>query len=65
MLYAIAAAEEEYATATGNRNAKIGDIRPQNIFLSDKGKIKLANPLTWPEVPLNKTHDHVAYLAPE
>ena len=51
----------------GSRN-KIGDIRPQNIFISEKGKIRLANPFSWPEEPSNqvKTVDgYATYLAPE
>jgi hypothetical protein len=48
LLYALCAAEYEYASLTGNRNSKIGDIRPQNVFISNKGKIKVANPLSWP-----------------
>lgn len=32
----------------GNRVAKIGDVRPQNIFISERGKIKLANSYSWP-----------------
>lgn len=48
LLYALCAAEYEYASLTGNQNSKIGDIRPQNVFISSKGKIKIANPLSWP-----------------
>ena len=48
MLYALCVAEYEYASLTGNRNNKIGDVRPQNVFLSSKGKIKVANPMSWP-----------------
>lgn len=28
--------------------AKIGDVRPQNIFLNDEGKIKIVNIHSWP-----------------
>ena len=49
LLYALCAAEEEYATITGNRMSRIGDIRPQNVFISDKGKIKVACPYSWPD----------------
>lgn len=43
-------------------------MRPQNVFLSDKGKVKIANPLSWPDEPNShgKIHEgHVAYLPPE
>jgi hypothetical protein len=39
MLYALVAAEYDYASLTGNREGKIGDVRPQNIFISSKGKV--------------------------
>ncbi len=27
---------------------KIGDVRPQNVFINDQGLIKLSNILSWP-----------------
>ena len=30
------------------KNQKIGDIRPENIFISEDGSIKIANHLSWP-----------------
>lgn len=30
-------------------NSKIGDIRPDNVFLNEEGMIKVANLLSWPK----------------
>lgn len=30
------------------RKMKLGDIRPQNIFINKQGQVKLANTLSWP-----------------
>lgn len=68
LLYALCAAEYEYAALTGNRNSKIGDVRPQNVFISTKGKIKVANPMSWPGQANSyyKLYDgDVTYLPPE
>jgi hypothetical protein len=32
----------------GTSESKIGDLRPVNVFLSEKGKIKVANEFSWP-----------------
>ncbi len=53
------------AAAVGER---LGDIRPDNIFLNEDGNIKVSNSLSWPlEVTnLQKAFDKtVTYLAPE
>lgn len=42
LLYAICAAEEEVSAINGHES-RLGDVRPENVFLSEKGKIKLAN----------------------
>jgi serine/threonine protein kinase len=47
LLYAICAAEEEIASINGH-DSRLGDVRPENVFLSEKGKIKLANEYSWP-----------------
>jgi hypothetical protein len=45
--------------------SKIGDVRPQNIFINDKGQIKVSNLFSWPHENTNftKVLDHeVTYL---
>jgi hypothetical protein len=47
---------------------RLGDIRPENIFLNEVGNIRVSNSLSWPlEVTnLQKAYDKVVtYLAPE
>jgi hypothetical protein len=41
-------AEEEYSSIAGNRS-QIGNLSPISIFISEKGKIRVANPFSWPE----------------
>jgi hypothetical protein len=46
----------------------LGDVRPKNIFLNEKGSIKVANSLSWPleNTNLQKSFDKtLTYLAPE
>jgi hypothetical protein len=53
------------AVALGER---LGDIRPKNIFLNEKGSIKVSNSLSWPLETTNiqKSFDKVqTYLSPE
>lgn len=33
--------------------SKIGDIRPQNVFINDRGEIKIPNMLSWPRESSN------------
>lgn len=51
-----------------NVGERLGDIRPKNIFLNEKGKIKVSNSLSWPMEITNiqKSFDKVpTYLSPE
>jgi serine/threonine protein kinase len=32
----------------GLRAKKLGDIKPENIFVSEDGKIKIASQFSWP-----------------
>jgi hypothetical protein len=32
----------------GTRSKKLGDIKPENIFVSEDGKIKVASQFSWP-----------------
>jgi serine/threonine protein kinase len=29
-------------------NKKIGDVRPENVFINEDGQVKVATYLTWP-----------------
>ncbi len=53
----------------GSRVAKIGDVRPQNIFISERGgKIKLANSYSWPGEANSQSktlEGIVTYIPPE
>ena len=57
------------ATDFQTLNVKIGDVRPDNIFLSDDGQIKVSNLFSWPCETTNyeKTifDKELTYLAPE
>lgn len=33
--------------------SKIGDVRPQNIFINDQGEVKVANLYSWPRENTN------------
>ena len=48
---------------------KIGDVRPQNIFINESGQIKIGNLCSWPSERTNyeKTiYDHeLTYISPE
>ena len=48
---------------------KLGDVRPQNIFINEDGQVKLANIYSWPNEENNymKTvlNNDTTYLAPE
>lgn len=66
LLYAICAAEEEVSAINGHES-RLGDVRPENVFLSEKGKIKLANEYSWPgeaNGQLKLLEGQSAYLAP-
>jgi len=42
-------------------------VRPQNVFLSEKGKIKIGNVFSWPDELSNQSkalEGQVTYLAP-
>ena len=41
-------AEEEYSSIAGNRS-QIGNLSAKSIFISEKGKIRVANPFSWPD----------------
>jgi serine/threonine protein kinase len=30
------------------KNLKIGDVRPENIFISPEGQVRIATQFTWP-----------------
>lgn len=65
LLYALCAAQEESLSIAGS---PLGDVRPQNVFLSDKGKIKLACPYSWPSQPTASARlleGDPAFLPPE
>ena len=67
LLYTICHAEEEYGRVSGHQG-KLVDIRPVNIFLSDKGKARVANPLSWPGMETNEAkikNGEIVFLAPE
>lgn len=44
VLYALAAAKQDLK----GRTPKLGDIKPENIFVNDDGKVKIANIYSWP-----------------
>jgi hypothetical protein len=48
VLYALTAAKEDIK----KHSSKLGDIKPENIFVNDEGKLKVANVYSWPnELP--------------
>ncbi len=48
VLFALAAAKRDLK----GRSAKFGDIKPENIFISDDGRVKVASQYSWPgELP--------------
>ena len=49
-------------------NGKVGDIRPQNVFLNSDGEAKISSVLSWPREGTNfsKAFDNEpTYLSPE
>lgn len=49
-----------YSLASAKKNMKpisykVGDIRPDNIFINDYGHVKVANLHSWPEAKTNFT----------
>ena len=51
-----------------NTNGKVGDIRPQNVFLNSDGEAKVSCVLSWPREGTNfsKAFDNEpTYLSPE
>ena len=38
-----------------NKNLKVGDIRPDNIFINEDGQIKMGTQFSWPGEQLNFT----------
>ncbi len=44
VLYALAMAKKDIK----ERSKKLGDIKPENIFINDKGNVKVANIHSWP-----------------
>jgi hypothetical protein len=45
MLYVLTLALKEIKSYSN----KLGDIKPENIFLDDQGKIKIGNIYSWPD----------------
>lgn len=45
MLYVLASALNEIKTYSN----KLGDIKPENVFVNDNGKIKVGNIYSWPD----------------
>lgn len=46
----------------------LGDVRPDNVFINDKGEVKFSCQLSWPGEKVNyrKTFDGITtYLSPE
>lgn len=61
----LAGAQHEMLRKT---NGKVGDIRPQNVFLNAEGEARVSCLLSWPREHsnYNKAMDNeVTYLAPE
>ena len=44
VLYALAIAKQDIK----DRSVKLGDIKPENIFVNDQGNVKVANIYSWP-----------------
>ena len=45
--------------------SKIGDVRPQNIFINDQGQVKISNVYSWPHEVTNYTKvldNEITYL---
>lgn len=64
LLFALAEGRRQ-ASAAGER---LGDVRPKNIFLNEKGSIKVSNSLSWPleNTNVQKAFDKTpTYLSPE
>lgn len=65
LLFTLSAAQTEMKSKL---NSKVGDIRPQNVFLNSEGKVRVSSLLSWPREVSNfsKTFDNEkTYLAPE
>jgi len=43
LLYALAAAKQDIR----QHSKKLGDIKPENIFVNDEGFVKIVNVLSW------------------
>ena len=64
LLFSLVAAKKSMA----DLHLKVGDIRPENVFLNEDGKIKVANLDSWPCQISNFQkffEKKVTYLAPE
>ena len=66
MLYALAASKQDIRS----HSIKLGDIKPENIFVNDDGRIKVANIYSWPNetpsyVKAMEQSDFDGLLAPE
>ena len=48
-MYNLTAAKRDFA----HHSAKLGDIRPRNIFINQGGDIKISNLLSWPSEGTN------------
>ena len=44
VLYALAVAKQDIR----ERSPKLGDIKPENIFVNEEGRLKVANIYSWP-----------------
>lgn len=45
VLYALTAAKRDI----GGRTKKLGDIKPENVFVNEDGKVKVASQFSWPD----------------
>lgn len=64
LLFCLSAAQNDMKQ---HLNSKIGDVRPENVFINAEGKIKTSNLLSWPgeKSGFNKAFDNeITYLAP-
>lgn len=67
-MYAIVSAKNEYLDLVKDISLNLGNINPKNIFLNEKGSIKVSNPLSWPnhiDSYRNALLKELSYLSPE
>jgi serine/threonine protein kinase len=65
LVYSVISAGEAFHSA----GLKIGDVRPQNVFISPEGQVRVATQVSWPNEQTNylKTvfEKETTYLSPE